>query len=201
LQAKANLDDEAVRDLRLLEVMGGKIKQELRDDYSVTNINEYSTLYAERIPAEELNKDDEDRVISAFNFDREANRTHGVPFKFVVKPVSIATSCSLYSYCILMSNRARSLRRQKSGSPSAQASRANLSRRSSLLWFRARPSQVPGTSKMVSSLVFPAAKACMLTTFADDILSDIAGPDDYLGLDHASKSRGFWGKSDSFFIR
>lgn len=91
MQAKANLDDETVRDLRLLEVMGGKIKQDLRNDYSVTNINEYSTLYAERIPAEELNKDDEDRVISAFNFDREINRTHGVPFKFVVKPVSLSS--------------------------------------------------------------------------------------------------------------
>ena len=74
--------------MRLLEVMGGKIKQELPEDYNVTNINEYATLYAERIPAEELNKDDEDRVISAFNFDREPNRTHGVPFRFVVKPVS-----------------------------------------------------------------------------------------------------------------
>lgn len=75
--------------MRVLEVMGGKIKQELRDDFSVTNINEYSTLYAERIPTEELNLDADDRVISAFNFDREPNRTHGVPFKFVVKPVSL----------------------------------------------------------------------------------------------------------------
>lgn len=97
MQTKANLNDETVRDLRLLEVMGGKIKQELRGDYSVTNINEYSTLYAERIPAEELNKDDEDRIISAFNFDREANRTHGVPFKFVVKPVSLSPLSSLLS--------------------------------------------------------------------------------------------------------
>lgn len=52
------------------------------------------------------------------------------------------------------------------------------------------------------SLAFvPSAKVCVLTTLVDDILSDVAGPDDYLGLDHASKSRGFWGKSDSFFIR
>lgn len=38
-------------------------------------------------------------------------------------------------------------------------------------------------------------------TVLDDILSDILGPDDSLGLDHASKSRGFWSKSESFFIR
>jgi ubiquitin carboxyl-terminal hydrolase 7 len=40
-----------------------------------------------------------------------------------------------------------------------------------------------------------------LTITLDDILSDVIGPDDYLGLDHPGKSRGFWGKSESFFIR
>jgi ubiquitin carboxyl-terminal hydrolase 7 len=47
----------------------------------------------------------------------------------------------------------------------------------------------------------PCCQSLYAYYISDDILSDIAGPDDYLGLDHASKSRGFWGKSDSFFIR
>jgi ubiquitin carboxyl-terminal hydrolase 7 len=87
LQKKANLDDETTRELRILEVHSGKIYKVLRDDANVAAINEYSTLYAERIPAEELNLEADDRVIGAFNFDKEPTRTHGVPFKFVIKQV------------------------------------------------------------------------------------------------------------------
>jgi ubiquitin carboxyl-terminal hydrolase 7 len=37
---------------------------------------------------------------------------------------------------------------------------------------------------------------------SDDILSDIVNdPEDLLGLDHVSKSRGFWNRGESFFIR
>lgn len=97
LQIKANLNDEAVREMRLCEVHSGKIYKELRDDFNVASINEYSTLYAERIPSEELNMELSERVINAFNFDKEPNRTHGVPFKFVVKPVRCL--CWIYS-CI-----------------------------------------------------------------------------------------------------
>ena len=41
------------------------------------------------IPREELEADDADKVISVFHFSKEVSRTHGVPFRFVVKPVSI----------------------------------------------------------------------------------------------------------------
>lgn len=88
LQKKANLDDEAMSEMRICEAHSGKIYKELRDDNNVSTINEYATLYAERIPADEINMDESDRVINVFNFDKEPNRTHGVPFKFVLKPVS-----------------------------------------------------------------------------------------------------------------
>lgn len=92
LQKKANLDDETTHDLRILEVHSGKIYKELREDSNVAAINEYSTLYAEKTPEEELNVEEDERVIGAFNFDREPSRTHGVPFKFIVKPVRIPQS-------------------------------------------------------------------------------------------------------------
>lgn len=87
VQKKTDIKDEAIREMRLFEAHSGKIYKELRDDYNVASINEYSTIYAEQIPAEELNLEGDDRVINAFNFDREPNRTHGIPFKFVVKQV------------------------------------------------------------------------------------------------------------------
>ena len=47
----------------------------------------YSVLVSQEIPWEELEADDADKVISVFHFSKEVQRTHGVPFKFVVKPV------------------------------------------------------------------------------------------------------------------
>ena len=45
-------------------------------------------LVVQEIPREELEADDADKVISVFHFSKEVSRTHGVPFRFVVKPVS-----------------------------------------------------------------------------------------------------------------
>jgi len=41
----------------------------------------------QEIPQEELEADDSDKVIGVFHFSKELQRTHGVPFKFVVKRV------------------------------------------------------------------------------------------------------------------
>lgn len=87
LQKRANLDDETVQDIRVYEAHGGKIYKEVNDSYSVAGLNEYVTLYAERMPEEEANMEEGERTIYAFNFDKEPNKPHGVPFKFVVKPV------------------------------------------------------------------------------------------------------------------
>jgi ubiquitin carboxyl-terminal hydrolase 7 len=84
LQQKLELGDEAIR---VAEINAGKQYKELRDDQNISTLNDYATLCAEKIPAEELNLEAEDRVITVFSFDREPNRTHGIPFKFVVKPV------------------------------------------------------------------------------------------------------------------
>jgi len=44
-------------------------------------------IFSQEIPREELEADDADKVISVFHFSKELSRTHGVPFKFVVKRV------------------------------------------------------------------------------------------------------------------
>lgn len=42
-----------------------------------------------------------------------------------------------------------------------------------------------------------------LTAYPDEVLTDIIGgrEDFALGMDHVNKSRGFWAKTDSIFIR
>jgi ubiquitin carboxyl-terminal hydrolase 7 len=38
------------------------------------------------VPLDELHAGEEDKIINVFHFSKEAHRTHGVPFKFVVRP-------------------------------------------------------------------------------------------------------------------
>ena len=56
------------------------------EDFNVTGVNEFVTLYAERIPEEEFVATEEDRGIYCFHFDKEPSKPHGVPFKFTLKP-------------------------------------------------------------------------------------------------------------------
>ena len=94
LQKKANLSDETMQNIRFYEAHGGKVFKELTSDMPVVNFSDYVTIYAEQIPQDELVADEAtDRAVYAFHFDKEPSKVHGVPFKFVVKPV-----CSRSSY-------------------------------------------------------------------------------------------------------
>jgi len=73
--------------IRVFEVSkDGKTQKEFTGSEMIGNIPDPVELFAEEIPAEELEADDADKVISVFHFSKEVQRTHGVPFKFVVKP-------------------------------------------------------------------------------------------------------------------
>lgn len=95
--------------IRIFEISkDGKQQKEFTGSEMIGNIPEPVELYAEvrncaytywsldfeclhiaqEIPREELEADDSDKVIGVFHFSKELQRTHGVPFKFVVKRVS-----------------------------------------------------------------------------------------------------------------
>ena len=74
-------------EIRVNAVNNGKIAKELGHEYPVTSVLDYYTLYAERIPEEERTPDPDDRLMLAFHFDKELSKVHGVPFRFLVKPV------------------------------------------------------------------------------------------------------------------
>lgn len=72
--------------IRVFEVSrDGKTQKEFTGSEMIGNIPEPVELYAEEIPREEVEADDTDKVISVFHFSKELSRTHGVPFRFVVK--------------------------------------------------------------------------------------------------------------------
>jgi len=81
---KAHLEDEEkAGPIRVLEMQNHKISKEYPRTASVVGITDYMNLYAERIPEEE-NKSDPNSFIYAFHFQAEANKAHGLPFKFLI---------------------------------------------------------------------------------------------------------------------
>lgn len=89
LQKKLDVAEEKVQGIRFYESHVGKFHKELDLSFNVAGIQEYTSLFVERIPEEELDMTEEDRFISAFHFQKEPIKVHsqGIPFKFVIKPV------------------------------------------------------------------------------------------------------------------
>ncbi|KAL3478386.1 hypothetical protein BJX99DRAFT_224406 [Aspergillus californicus] len=85
LQKKASLDDETISKTRIYETHGHKVYRDLQPESRFQGLTDFITLYAERIPEEELNMQEGERTICAFNFDKETNRSHGVPFRFIMR--------------------------------------------------------------------------------------------------------------------
>ena len=133
LQKKAALSDEIIKTIRIYEAHNNKVYKELTHDYNVASITDFVILYAESIPEDEQTATQEDRLISAFHFDKEPNKPHGVPFKFVIKPVR---GCFLISREIADTlSRAKPSGILKSGYQNELALKGNSLTRSSLQSF------------------------------------------------------------------
>ena len=86
LKKKANLDDQALTEVKFYLCQSNKIQKELLRDYAIISIPDYALTFAERTPKEDLQLEEGARPIWAFHFDKEPNKPHGVPFKFYLKP-------------------------------------------------------------------------------------------------------------------
>ncbi|KAK2743533.1 hypothetical protein FQN57_004830 [Myotisia sp. PD_48] len=89
LQKRAGLSDDVIGNTRVFATHYNKLQRELSDQFSVSAMIDSISYYAEPIPEDERNPGDGDFRINAFNFEKEPKQTHGVPFKFVVKPGEI----------------------------------------------------------------------------------------------------------------
>ncbi|KAI1864897.1 hypothetical protein JX265_004097 [Neoarthrinium moseri] len=82
---KAQLKDEMEEGrIRVYETHHHKFFRELTLNYPVLSINDYVDVVAERIPEEEIGADERD-FIKVQHFQQDPSRTHGVPFKFLLK--------------------------------------------------------------------------------------------------------------------
>ncbi|PHH78995.1 hypothetical protein CDD80_5848 [Ophiocordyceps camponoti-rufipedis] len=82
---KAKLLDEAEGGpIRVYESSSNKFYREPLREHPVLNLNEYTQIFAERVPEDEIKADDK-YFIHVFHFQNEVTRVHGVPFKFLLK--------------------------------------------------------------------------------------------------------------------
>jgi len=85
---KASISDEALPRIRVFETHANKIYRAIEPTLPVTNLSEFSPMYAELIPeGEAKNEIDEETeaILPAFQFDKEISKAHGVPFYFLIK--------------------------------------------------------------------------------------------------------------------
>jgi ubiquitin carboxyl-terminal hydrolase 7 len=72
--------------IRVFEIpRDGKTQREFSAGEMIGNLPDVE-LFAEEVPRDEADAGDADKIISVFHFSKEVARTHGVPFKFVLRP-------------------------------------------------------------------------------------------------------------------
>lgn len=97
IMKKFNLPEQSLNRIRFFQSHSGKFRKEIPPDHSVVGLMDFTTLYAEIVPEEEIDCNLEVcRIIEAFHFHKEPSKIHtsGVPFKFVVKKVRLSPSPS-----------------------------------------------------------------------------------------------------------
>ncbi|RKO91720.1 cysteine proteinase [Blyttiomyces helicus] len=82
---------QITRPIRVYEATPAKIHKVYEREEAISVVQEYSVLFAEEVPAEELAMGATDKVITVFHYSKDPSRPHGVPFKFVVKEGEIFT--------------------------------------------------------------------------------------------------------------
>lgn len=87
LMKRAQLPDEIKDQIRFYEVHSGKVYKVLPLSHSVVALNEFLSIFAERIPEEEQQLDTEqgDRPLWCFHFEKEPSKHHSIPFIFALK--------------------------------------------------------------------------------------------------------------------
>ncbi|KAI7870464.1 hypothetical protein BDF14DRAFT_1774466 [Spinellus fusiger] len=84
---KSKTDKKDIHKLRFYEVSSGAIVKEFSLDQSISELTEKgTTLYAEKIPEEELSMDMEnDMLIQVVHYHKNPACLHSIPFRFVLK--------------------------------------------------------------------------------------------------------------------
>lgn len=158
------------------------------------------SILLQEIPREELEADDSDKVIGVFHFSKDLTRTHGVPFKFVVKRVC---DFLIFYLCIptLPIDRERNFPKRRSVYKPDQASPTKILLSIVLPSSRCQRLNSPHTSKMVCTTFCDKTSEMPISHLEDTIYEHQFAPEDVLGLDHVDRSgKGRSGPSEKAIV-
>ncbi|KAI7858609.1 hypothetical protein BDC45DRAFT_498727 [Circinella umbellata] len=85
---KNKLENVTPKQIRIYEVVDGKIATVLSEDQKISGLGEKhgSTIYAEVIPPEEVSMDlENDRLLEVVSYHKDPTKLHSIPFLFVAK--------------------------------------------------------------------------------------------------------------------
>lgn len=71
--------------LQLFEVSNFRLHRVFAPDDFISTIQDSSTVYAEEVPLEEKTTSESDFFINVFHFNKDPVRSHGIPFRFIVR--------------------------------------------------------------------------------------------------------------------
>ncbi|KAG4305385.1 hypothetical protein PORY_000941, partial [Pneumocystis oryctolagi] len=83
---KLNLSPELIDRFHIFGVHSNRIYKDFDLTYPVTALQDFLLLYAELIPEDELVLEENDQYIHVYHFQKEPTRSHGIPFRFIIKP-------------------------------------------------------------------------------------------------------------------
>lgn len=93
LAAKLQLSANVTSDIRIYESHANKFYKEYEPSHPVAGIQDYMVLYAEMLTSADARESESDREISVMHFQREPARSHGIPFKFILKEGEYWADC------------------------------------------------------------------------------------------------------------
>ncbi|EMC94149.1 hypothetical protein BAUCODRAFT_74418 [Baudoinia panamericana UAMH 10762] len=170
---RAGLPEEVWEQVRFYEAHGGKVYKVLSLGMGVVALNEYMTVYAERIPEEERNLlsqrsaagKEGGRLVNCFHFEKEPSKSHGTPFIFVLREGEVF-----------------------------RETRERLSKRTGI--------KGKNLEKVRFAVVKGGQNYSRPVWLEDDdITTEKLGPDDHLGLEHPNRQRSNWVRYESLNIR
>lgn len=183
---KAQLADEAeAGKIRIFEANNHRFYRDMSREYPVISINEYSNLLAERTSAEEAEASDKD-YINCFHFQAEANRPHGVPFRFL-----------LVEGEKFVDTRKRLEKRTGLKGKSFEKIKFALVRRP-----YSKPHYLQDGKLCVTLSDLAHFGRILIVLALDDVLTDMATEDDdQLGLDHVDRTRALRNGVGDLFLK
>ncbi|KAK4969844.1 ubiquitin-specific protease ubp15 [Elasticomyces elasticus] len=191
LQKRASLPDEVIEQIRFYDIHSGKVNRVLKLDHPVLGLNDYSQIYAERIPEDQRDpvkmNENGDVLLDCFHFDKDPGKPYGVPFIFTLRDGEIFKDT-------------KERLSQRTGIKGKQFEKIRFAAINGTGFAAKAVYLEDGMVNPHVSLLL-VIKPLLTIHATDDILSEKLDSAGMLGLDHPNKARNLWNRHETLNIR